>query len=118
MFVLFPVIFNVKCYFLRPASLHSAHDRVVAVMGMDLTMGFIHKLLSEVIPICAHQNIRSDFLNQIIFHLVSKNFHIIFSGIIHSDDYIDLTPFTDKIITYAELFFFSGVLLWMTKVIL
>lgn len=42
----------------KPASLHSPHDRVVAVMGMDLTMGFLHKLLSEVIPICAHQNIR------------------------------------------------------------
>lgn len=47
------------CWLLyRPASLHSPHDRVVAVMGMDLTMGFLHKLLSEVIPICAHQNIR------------------------------------------------------------
>lgn len=93
MFVLFPVILNVKCYFLRPASLHSAHDRVVAVMGMDLTMGFIHKLLSEVIPICAHQNIRSDFLNQIIFLFDSKFFHMIFWGIIHSDDNIDINTF-------------------------
>ncbi|XP_061168196.1 VWFA and cache domain-containing protein 1-like [Saccostrea echinata] len=42
----------------KPASLHSPKDRVVAAMGMDLTLGFLHKLLSEVIPTCTHKNIR------------------------------------------------------------
>ena len=44
------------CY--RPAALHSPSDKVVAVMGMDITLGYFHKLLAELIPPCEQTSIR------------------------------------------------------------
>ncbi|XP_046344826.2 VWFA and cache domain-containing protein 1-like [Haliotis rufescens] len=42
----------------KPAALHSPKDRVVAVMGMDITLGYFHKLLSESIPACEQPTVR------------------------------------------------------------
>ncbi len=48
---------NVTCAF-RHAALHAPFDRVVAVMGMDLTLGYFYKQIVEQIPMCEHPNIR------------------------------------------------------------
>jgi len=46
-------------YFIfRPDALHSTADKVVAVMGMDLTLGYFYKMLEENIYICGHKTIR------------------------------------------------------------
>ncbi|CAG5123241.1 unnamed protein product, partial [Candidula unifasciata] len=42
----------------KPAALHSPLDKVVAVMGMDITLGYFHKLLATHIKICEHKGIR------------------------------------------------------------
>ena len=42
----------------RPAALHSPSDKVVAVMGMDITLGYFHKLLAELLPPCEQTSIR------------------------------------------------------------
>lgn len=42
----------------RPAALHSPSDKVVAVMGMDITLGYFHKLLAELIPPCEQTSVR------------------------------------------------------------
>ncbi|KAG8193233.1 hypothetical protein JTE90_005580 [Oedothorax gibbosus] len=36
----------------KPTALHSVHDNVVAVMGMDFTFGYFYKFLLEKIPSC------------------------------------------------------------------
>jgi hypothetical protein len=47
---------TVLCF--RPAALHSPSDKVVAVMGMDITLGYFHKLLAELIPPCEQTSVR------------------------------------------------------------
>lgn len=42
----------------KPAALHSLTDKVVAVMGMDITLGYFHKLLADLIPPCEHTSVR------------------------------------------------------------
>ncbi|XP_055956054.1 VWFA and cache domain-containing protein 1 [Patella vulgata] len=42
----------------KPAALHSPADRVAAVMGMDITMGYFHKLLIDNIPACKQPTVR------------------------------------------------------------
>ncbi|ESO86641.1 hypothetical protein LOTGIDRAFT_128750, partial [Lottia gigantea] len=42
----------------KPAALHSPADRVAAVMGMDITMGYFHKLLLESIKGCNQPTVR------------------------------------------------------------
>ncbi|XP_076463028.1 VWFA and cache domain-containing protein 1-like [Babylonia areolata] len=42
----------------KPAALHSPSDKVVAVMGMDITLGYFHKLLADLIPACEHTSVR------------------------------------------------------------
>ena len=42
----------------KPDALHSTSDKVVAVMGMDLTLGYFYKMLQENIYICGHKTIR------------------------------------------------------------
>lgn len=41
----------------RPAALHSTKDKVVAVMAMDFTLGYFHKFIQEVMPVCNIDNI-------------------------------------------------------------
>ncbi|XP_064604512.1 VWFA and cache domain-containing protein 1-like [Liolophura sinensis] len=42
----------------RQPPLHSDWDQVMAVMGMDVTMGYFYKLMAENIPACEQPNIR------------------------------------------------------------
>jgi len=42
----------------RHAALHGPNDRVVAVMGMDVTLGYFYKLLVEQMPLCEESSIR------------------------------------------------------------
>ena len=37
---------------------HSPLDKVVAVMGMDVTLGYFHKLLATSISACSLQGVR------------------------------------------------------------
>ena len=38
--------------------MHAPSDRVVAVMGMDLTLGYFYRMLIEQVPICEKDHIR------------------------------------------------------------
>ncbi|XP_012946227.1 VWFA and cache domain-containing protein 1 isoform X2 [Aplysia californica] len=42
----------------RPAAMHSPLDKVVAVMGMDITLGYFHKLLATSIKPCESKGVR------------------------------------------------------------
>ncbi|KAH9496303.1 VWFA and cache domain-containing protein 1 [Bulinus truncatus] len=42
----------------KPAALHSPSDKVVAVMGMDITLGYFHKLLIAHIKLCDTKGVR------------------------------------------------------------
>ncbi|CAL1540838.1 unnamed protein product [Lymnaea stagnalis] len=42
----------------KPAALHSPLDKVVAVMGMDITLGYFHKLLAANIRPCESKGVR------------------------------------------------------------
>ncbi|KAE8746531.1 hypothetical protein FOCC_FOCC006765 [Frankliniella occidentalis] len=42
----------------RPAALHSSNDAVVAVIGVDFTMGYLYKLLLDTMPFCEERNIK------------------------------------------------------------
>ncbi len=42
----------------RQDALHHPFDKVVAVMGMDMTLGYFYKLAVEQLPVCEHVNIR------------------------------------------------------------
>ena len=39
-------------------ALHGPLDRIVAVMGMDVTLGYFYKLVINQIPVCESSNIR------------------------------------------------------------
>ena len=38
--------------------MHGPQDKVVAVMGMDITLGYFHKLLAMSIHTCEHPSVR------------------------------------------------------------
>ncbi|KAK3767134.1 hypothetical protein RRG08_018006 [Elysia crispata] len=42
----------------KPAAMHGPQDKVVAVMGMDITLGYFHKLLAMSIHTCEHPSVR------------------------------------------------------------
>lgn len=42
----------------RPAGGHSGADAVVAVVGIDFSMGFLYKLLLDTMPFCEEKNIK------------------------------------------------------------
>lgn len=42
----------------RPAAMHSGTDAVVAVVGVDFSMGFLYKLLLDTMPFCEEKNIK------------------------------------------------------------
>ena len=44
--------------FYRRDALHHPSDRVAAVMGMDMTLGYFYKLIVQQIPVCEKENIR------------------------------------------------------------
>ncbi|XP_013403576.1 VWFA and cache domain-containing protein 1-like [Lingula anatina] len=47
----------------RPGGKHSSSDRIVAVMGIDITMRYFYKLLREAMPHCEDKNIRCFILD-------------------------------------------------------
>lgn len=42
----------------RFVGLHSNSDPVVAVMSMDVTLGYIQKMLHELFPLCGEGNVK------------------------------------------------------------
>lgn len=42
----------------RRAALHSPQDKVAAVMGMDVTLGYFYKILAEKVPACEQPTVR------------------------------------------------------------
>ena len=42
----------------RHASLHGPFDRIVGVVGMDLTLKYFYKILVEQLPICEQETVR------------------------------------------------------------
>lgn len=44
--------------FFRRAALHSPQDKVAAVMGMDVTLGYFYKILAEKVPACEQPTVR------------------------------------------------------------
>lgn len=52
------LILYIVTYCFRQPPLHSDWDQVMAVMGMDVTMGYFYKLMAENIPACEQPNIR------------------------------------------------------------
>ncbi|XP_014679119.1 PREDICTED: VWFA and cache domain-containing protein 1-like [Priapulus caudatus] len=56
----------------KAAAMHNTADRVVTVMGIDFTVGYFHKMLLDVVPICGEPHIRCfvfDDRGYIIAHL-------------------------------------------------
>ena len=47
----------------RPQSLHSSSDKVIAVMGMDVTLGYFYKMLLDNIKVCRQALVRCFLLN-------------------------------------------------------
>lgn len=43
--------------------MHGDTDRVVSVMGMDIPMSYMYKLLVESIPLCEEENMRCFLLD-------------------------------------------------------
>ena len=41
----------------KPAAMHSWSDPVVSVMGVDVTLGYLYKLLVDILPVCTSTNI-------------------------------------------------------------
>jgi len=54
--MMYGIVDHVNIY--RAAAMHSPQDKVVAVMGMDLTLGYFYKMLAENIPMCEHPTVR------------------------------------------------------------
>jgi hypothetical protein len=47
----------------KAASMHSSTDTVMAVLGMDFTLGFFYKLLLDTIPFCDEANVKCFILD-------------------------------------------------------
>lgn len=47
----------------HPQSFHSASDKIIAVMGMDVTLGYFYKMILDHITVCRLPNIRCFLIN-------------------------------------------------------
>lgn len=47
----------------QPQSLHSSSDKVIAVMGIDITLGYFYKMLLDNIQVCKQPMVRCFLLN-------------------------------------------------------
>ncbi|KAL3869969.1 hypothetical protein ACJMK2_042589 [Sinanodonta woodiana] len=47
----------------KHAAMHSPNDRVAAVMGMDVTLGYFYKIMVENIPTCGQKTVRCFLMN-------------------------------------------------------
>lgn len=55
----------------RPAALHSNKDPVVAVLSMDITVGYLAKMLSDMFPLCNEIHVKCfvmDDQGYLIYH--------------------------------------------------
>ena len=48
----------------RSVGLHSSSDPVLAVMGIDFTLGFLSKMLEDLFPVCGIANIKCFLMNE------------------------------------------------------
>ncbi|XP_077980933.1 VWFA and cache domain-containing protein 1-like [Glandiceps talaboti] len=58
---------------------HSSTDRVVAVMGIDFTIGYFYKAVVEMFPLCSEENIRC-------FILDDRGYLVAHPGLIEAGD--------------------------------
>jgi len=56
-------VFKTHGYCCSPQSLHSTADKVVAVMGMDVTLGYFYRMLLEHMPMCRTRGMRCFLIN-------------------------------------------------------
>ena len=42
----------------RSVGLHSSSDPVVAVMAMDVTIGYLSRMLTDLFPLCGETNVK------------------------------------------------------------
>ena len=67
------------CTFYRRDALHHPSDRVAAVMGMDMTLGYFYKLIVQQIPVCEKENIRCFIMDDrgyLIAHKGNSEVHL------------------------------------------
>ncbi len=68
------VLFKYLFHF-RQDALHHPFDKVVAVMGMDMTLGYFYKLAVEQLPVCEHENIRCFIMDDRGYLIAHKGKH-------------------------------------------
>ncbi|XP_001603244.1 VWFA and cache domain-containing protein 1 [Nasonia vitripennis] len=55
----------------RSVGLHTSTDPVVAVMAMDVTMGYLSRMLNDMFPLCAETNVKCFLMDDkgyLVFH--------------------------------------------------